>query len=1158
MAEQSDQKDLSFEKRRRQVDWKLLFNQLFALEIKKEHILSRGASNPDQQLQELLSAYTQYSPVSFNDALEELSSMRSSDAAYLAKKAFYENPANQRLIAELDFSRSVGDQLRRYPDVREFLDVIWSCKDRLIAEDENFFESVEGQNVVESFRRDGGKNVQDVTIVLIPGFAGHTIKYPLFEEIWKDINVHNDRPAERPLMREDGIDIVFEDHVAFYGRSSNRRPIFDIIQPAGIELGNTMGPNEETTEKVYQWINTLPKKYRKTKLVFVGYSKGAPVVFELLQRHPELVERVLGVVTFCGVIQGTQVARQFLEQAGSVLRDVPVGEFLEKLRDKEPSHLGTALSPLFSDIDLSWLSIPRIRAVFDILGYDIGPLERQIEQVLGSREIRESLDGARDLSPLERVRWNLLHYNSETFSSPMYHLNLSALTDVTDFVRPAGLRKLDPEMGSMLVPALTAEGQLDWEHLSLDALFLYVTSIEGFKLAPAGLFDTQVDLAGTKSPLIDRRPLSESLDEEELRSLWEDAEVREILERRGISSLEQLAHSPRRDLTPRSERSTIDAVDLGEFKGHHWAPFIQALRPPPELSSGHAVWDFPRKAFMRALLQLISFYNLVKYAEPDGNGKEGLAKTSHDSVIPQADSMHRDVVLVRTEGVDPVRQYLFNLYNLTARSLMYGFVVNSARTGLGTTPEIGPSLETESLYYQAVRVFSYFDSEFRRGLLDDENVWPLPRTAAVLVARLPGAFASGFAEERLDRIVELRSALKVLFPHLEPFELRRFTAGDYSVSADTGDVDFSEEIRENLWRGTRAKLQAIERDAYGEESSTAKLEAMLGAFTPLCTVISAGFDRSAPEKSYTRLTLYLPAYHTLHADILDDPADWRIERGLRDLELPRPIRLPTAEITNLRYLHEADFAKSQAIKIEQRRDFDSVDEVTTVASFGRLFEASSDDLFGFDTSDHREALHVVFRPRFAQDDDDKPADRTFKEAFNRVFSPFQIEARIHRLTLYMRKQRKSRGAIVDDEVVLRPRFSLEESKISFRVHRIVETGVERLPLQAAGFTCEEIRGVPGKYRCYRDFWTWDHLLEEFFSGRNLGSSRLRLPTYFRERLVEQVVGSATRVVVDRSISSIEDAIDDEIARVAEHYLKRYTKARSVLVDRLHEQLFEEK
>jgi hypothetical protein len=165
-------------------------------------------------------------------------------------------------------------------------------------------------------------------------------------------------------------------------------------------------------------------------------------------------------------------------------------------------------------------------------------------------------------------------------------------------------------------------------------------------------------------------------------------------------------------------------------------------------------------------------------------------------------------------------------------------------------------------------------------------------------------------------------------------------------------------------------------------------------------------------------------------------------------------------------------------------------------------------------------------------------------------------ARVHTLTLTMcRAPGGATAADPDEDDVLRPRFAPEASKISFRAHRYVDSAVERLPLMAAGFSCEEASGSSRRFHLWRDYWTWDHFRESFLTGRGLGDARPSLPTKWGERILEQVVGAATRAVLDRSIPSIEDAIDDEIARIASDYFERYSKAREVLTDRLHTGLF---
>jgi len=518
----------------------------------------------------------------------------------------------------------------------------------------------------------------------------------------------------------------------------------------------------------------------------------------------------------------------------------------------------------------------------------------------------------------------------------------------------------------------------------------------------------------------------------------------------------------------------------------------------------------------------------------------------------------RDVILYRARADEPVAERAYNLYNLAANAASYGLITSGARTGLGTAPPVGRALTTESLYYQALRVYSYFDWEFGRNLVCNPSVWPLPESLAVIVGRFPGWFADTFSDEQPERLLKVRRALQALAPDLNQFELRRLRPGDYSVPPGSRRVAFSSAIRANLWQGTRTKLEGIARDAYRADATDVrrKLEAMLGAFAPLCTVFGAQFDPDTPPRSFTRLTVYQPAYHTLRADDLDQPQSWYLEKGLRKLALPKPVQISAAELTHLRYLEQADLDKHQAIKLEIRRDFDDRDLVTTVIAFGRMFEGPDDELYAFDASDPRDAIQVVFRTRLPPATDDNPAVRAFKHAFNLVFAGFEVEARVH--TLALRLCRAPGGpteAEPDEDDVLRPRFDPESSKISFRAHRYVDSAIERLPYLAAGFECERVESGSRRFHLWRDYWTWDRFRDDFLANRELRDAAQAPPGRWRDRLLAEVVGTATRVVLDRSIPNIEHAIDDEIARIAADYLDRYGRAREVLTDRLHDGLF---
>lgn len=597
------------------VDWKLLFHQLFALEIRKEFVLSAPAEQQEDIYTRLLNAFVHYSPRSFGELIDAAIQAENAEEAREIREDFYQHPVSRALIHELDFSLSMGAEIRSAPVVSSFLKVIEDNRSRAIEPDENFFASREGESLTDAFACDGDENKQHVALVMVPGYAAHTIAYAIFEEIVADANTFHGRPADRPLLSADGLDLEFEDFKTFYQRGTGERPRFDILHPAGLELGNTTGSNDETTDMIASWVESLPEKYDETKFIFLGYSKGAPIVLDIPVRHPELTGRILGYVSHAGVLQGAHAARFFHEQVEEILRDIPMGEFVERLRAEDPASLARVLSPLFSKVDVSWLSLPRVRAVFDELGYDTSAYERQADRLLGGREVRELLDGTRDLSPLERVRWSLVHLNDQSFSSETYLFNLSAVTDVQDFVRP-----VEPANGGAVGPSLVAptfrdEGGLDWKHLSIDALVLYFTSLAGFKNSPGGLFDTQVDLGGSKALLLDERPLSASLHTEEIETLWADEDVRAAVSDGGVSSVEEFASRPRCELISKEDRGNIDVVDLGEFRGHHWSLFRQAFRPPAEVSEEHAVWGFPRKAYMRALLQVLALRNLIDVLE---------------------------------------------------------------------------------------------------------------------------------------------------------------------------------------------------------------------------------------------------------------------------------------------------------------------------------------------------------------------------------------------------------------------------------------------------------------------------------------------------------------------------------------------------------------
>jgi pimeloyl-ACP methyl ester carboxylesterase len=588
------------------IDWKFLFNQLFALEIKKE---MEGEGYPIGMQNDALQEHLGYTPYTFNESIDRILEADTSSMAYEKRLAIFGSQDNVNLVLRSDFLSSIPDAIRRKPRIASYLSVIDNQRKRSIQPNENFFLSPEGRNAIQGLTRDGS---DDVALVLIPGYAAHAIKFEIFPEILSDMNSLKERPPTRPLLDEgNGFDLKFESPKKFYGRTKQANASFDILHPAGMELGNTVGYNAETADLMAQWIRDLPAQFGKKKLILLGYSKGAPTIFEMLQKHPDLKSRVIGVVTFCGVVQGTNIARQVKSQVGDVLGIRTIGDLVERIRKKGTKESLTTMAPFMSPLDLGFTKVDRIKQALAMFGLDTSKLADQVDRFLNGRELKELLDGIDDLSPLTRTRWNLKYLNDNLVAPGTFVFNTSAITDISSFASSRVSRVQKRRDYALIAPKLDEKGRVNWNRMSLDSVFLYLTSIGGFQLAPGGLYDTQVDLQNTKTPWLDQSPLSTTLLGSEIKELWESPEIRNLVSENGIKSYESFRNTPRSDLVSGGRLKHLKPYDLGEFKGHHWSLFLQAFRAPPEISKDFAVWDFPRKAYMRALIQTMAFYRLV-------------------------------------------------------------------------------------------------------------------------------------------------------------------------------------------------------------------------------------------------------------------------------------------------------------------------------------------------------------------------------------------------------------------------------------------------------------------------------------------------------------------------------------------------------------------
>ncbi|MCP4449049.1 MAG: hypothetical protein GY811_27495, partial [Myxococcales bacterium] len=290
----------------------------------------------------------------------------------------------------------------------------------------------------------------------------------------------------------------------------------------------------------------------------------------------------------------------------------------------------------------------------------------------------------------------------------------------------------------------------------------------------------------------------------------------------------------------------------------------------------------------------------------------------------------------------------------------YGMVMGSVRCGLGTDNPVGPSIPGPSLYYQGLHAYSAFDWEFQEQLLRGCDAGALPADTVIIAGRFPDSFVDSFTNEHLEEVATAQRIACTLAPSLSPFAFRLLEEEDLSLCADASGPTFAPKVRDALWQGSKAKLEAIAEVACATESEDLerKLSTMASAFMPLSTVFGASFNAEDPSKSFTRLAVYLPALHMLHAEDVDTPSSWHLERGFESVALPSPVQVSAARVTHLSYLSCADKTREQGIKFEVRRHFDEPQQVTMVVSFGRLFSKDSDDVLGMDCSDHRDAPYL--------------------------------------------------------------------------------------------------------------------------------------------------------------------------------------------------------
>ncbi len=537
------------------------------------------------------------------------------------------------------------------------------------------------------------------------------------------------------------------------------------------------------------------------------------------------------------------------------------------------------------------------------------------------------------------------------------------------------------------------------------------------------------------------------------------------------------------------------------------------------------------------------------------------------SAAGQAASAYKDTytetVYVHQKLTEAPDECFYNLFNLYSNALADGLVVNGARTGLGTDLPAGESsLETESLYYQLVRIYSYFDWEMGRQLRLEMGDRCLPADVSLGNGVLPKAYVKAFPTPYVSEVSKVKRALKTLSPDLPTFEVVRLDERTFPQTYSTG-IAFTADWREQLRQGILAKLDYIESMSAQASDLKEKLMALGMAYNPLALSLNAHFPDGDKSRSQLWMEGYLPPIYEIDVPDVDRVETWTLTRGLSKTELPEPIDISIARLTHLGYLYEPGIKRTPLIKFQLFKDFSRPDEVQTRVYFGQLEDSAGaanpeGGVLPIRFDDYRNALFISFYPNLPVAEGDNFLVRNMKDMFNKVANQYRIDARIHRLNLSLVRPASSSEADYDRrDPTLKPRFNLKESDISFRMHRYTDAAREMKTLQGLGFRCEKTTaGQPND--CYLDFGAYDQLLS-FLENEDSQASRgflgMSLFTVYKQAL-NLMARLNTKLIIDLNIRGIEDAIDVQFVEILEKVMEKQDEARDRIREKLSQRIFE--
>lgn len=501
------------------------------------------------------------------------------------------------------------------------------------------------------------------------------------------------------------------------------------------------------------------------------------------------------------------------------------------------------------------------------------------------------------------------------------------------------------------------------------------------------------------------------------------------------------------------------------------------------------------------------------------------------------------------EGIDKVPdKCLFHLSNMGSSSLATGLLVNGSRTGLGDKNPVTKKVKAQGLYYQGLNIVSLMDQEFMRQVYH-KRLGCLPEEIGILVGTFDQKFIQSRVPSKRKMVKKVERSLRIMFPDFPELEVRKMPDEEFRFSA------------EQPWKGETYNVlrKAIDRQLAEINGLTKgptkidivkKLQVIYHAFVPLSTWSYINLPKENTRDGSIKASVIMPPFHQLRGEDKEDPKSWFLEKGLKMTELPKIINISVAKLTHLAYLEKQKKFVKNLIRFDFSKDFRKPHEVDTEVSFGRLYEKNKGIYVS--TAHHEDALVVRFNFHLQVFEKDNAMVKKIKGFMNKLGENFITDARIHKLGIKLKRNAQDTTASgTFDEAIFKPTFSLEKSKISFRIYRKTKKKREKKALEMARFKCVKEGEL---FICSRDYWTWDTFFDDVESGRllTLKTGKFRR---FSDRILAKTAGAFTKFIINTNIKRIESAIDMELMEVLEYYMEKFANGRKTINERINKGLF---